>query len=447
MITWKHLFELVCEPVNFEQAFYEARRGKTRHSSYLNFCKDLQANLEKLRQAVYSGSWRPWGYTTFLRFDGNKIRQIDYDPEFADNVVQHAIARVLLPLFKKTMIRDTYSGIKGRGLHDGVRRVHDAVVSYGTEGPYIVKIDIHHFYQSIDIERLKQMLAHKIKDKRFLQLLFVILDSHRNGLPIGNYLSQHFANFFLSELDHYMKEKVGCHHYYRYCDDIVILTTTKEKANTALTVLEYKLGQLGLAVKPNKQVFHIDRPGHLDFLGYIFYRNTIRIRKSIERDFRRAAVSYITKPNEIDAKSLISYWGWLRWTTAGYKLWNSLLPSIADVKYSLPQNIDELSNGVDLTDKAYHDGTTHIGIKSLLGQDIIVVDACFFLSKTQRETLKIVFFKPDDPTPYKTFTQSSVLILIFHDLIDNRGSKTFEPFKTRLIEANKCYTIAHTETI
>ena len=84
---------------------------------------------EKLIQDVYFGRWKPWCYNTFLKFDGNKIRQIDYDQEFSDNVVQHGNSGILLPLFKKTAIRDTYSGIKGRSLHDGVMRVHDAVIS------------------------------------------------------------------------------------------------------------------------------------------------------------------------------------------------------------------------------------------------------------------------------------------------------------------------------
>lgn len=448
MITWKRLFELVCTPMNFEAAFYEARRGKKDHPSCILFCQDLYNNLEKLRQDVYFGRWKPWGYNTFLKFDGNKIRQIDYDPEFSDNVVQHAIARILLPLFKKTAIRDTYSGIKGRGLHDGVMRVHDAVKSYGLKGPYILKLDIHHFYQNVDIPKLKQMLRRKIKDKPFLGLIYIILDSHPNGLPIGNYLSQHLANFFLSELDHFMKEKAKCKHYFRYCDDIVILEHTKQAAKDDLFILEKQLIKLNLTVKPNKQIYHISRPGHLDFLGYIFYRKTIRIRKSIERDFRRAALSYKACPNAEDAKSLMSYYGWLRWTTAGYKLWNSLLPVVSEVKYLLPKNITDLKDATDLSDLIYNDGTDFIRISDVLNNDIVVVAAKFVIGQKQRESLRLVFFYPDGKGPYRLFTQSKVMLLIFHDIISNRGSDVpFEPFKTRIIESNGCYTLAPTETI
>ena len=449
MITWKRLFELVCTPMNFEAAFYEARRGKKDHPSCILFCQDLYNNLEKLRQDVYFGRWKPWGYNTFLKFDGNKIRQIDYDPEFSDNVVQHAIARILLPLFKKTAIRDTYSGIKGRGLHDGVMRVHDAVASFGERGPYVLKLDIHHFYQNVDIPKLKHMLHRKIKDKPFLNLIYIILDSHPNGLPIGNYLSQHFANFFLSELDHFMKEKAKCKHYFRYCDDIVILEPTKQEAKDDLFIIEKLLSQLNLTVKPNKQVYHISRPGHLDFLGYIFYRKTIRIRKSIERDFRRAALSYKACPTAKAARSLMSYYGWLRWTTAGYKLWNSLLPSVTEVKYSLPRNVQDLKDATDLSALIYNDGTEYIRMKDLLDQDIIIVDVQFIVTLKQRESLKLIFFYPGNEKPYRTFTQSKVMSLIFHDIVSNRDKAVpLEPFKTRIIESKGgCYTLAPTETI
>lgn len=439
MQTWKRLFEKLCTPMNFEAAFHQAIKGKKDHPSCILFCQDLQNNLERLRQDVFFGRWKPWGYNTFFKYDGNKIRQIDYDPEFADNVVQHAIALVLLPLFKKTAIRDTYSGIKDRGLHDGVIRVSAAIKSYGTNDPWIVKLDIHHFYQNVDIFLLKQQLARKIRDKPFLYLLYIVLDSHPDGLPIGNYLSQHFANFFLNDMDHYMKEQAKCNHYFRYCDDIVIIETTKQAARDDLYIVTKQLEALGLSIKPNKQVFPITRPGHLDFLGYIFYRGTIRIRKSIERDFRKASRSYNEHPNAHDAQSLMSYWGWLRWTTAGYKLWNKLLPFITDVKYSLPTNISDIKDAVDLTDLAYNDGTEYVKIGTVLERDILVVDIVNFTNQKNQDVMKIVFFYPGSNKPYRTYTQSKVLRLMFNDIA--KGKRLAEPFKTRIVPNGSCLTI------
>jgi hypothetical protein len=77
---------------------------------------------------------------------------------------------------------------------------------------------------------LKNVLEKKIKDKDFLIILDEIIDSTdsvRNtsskltgkegvGVPIGNYLSQYFANLYLSELDHFIlkvkKKKLNLKH-------------------------------------------------------------------------------------------------------------------------------------------------------------------------------------------------------------------------------------------
>lgn len=300
-------------------------RNKRNSTSCKKFCQNLEQNLEELRQSVINGTWKPRGYLSFIKRDGRKDRLIDYDPEYADNVVQHAIAIVLLPLMKRSLIRDTYSGVRKRGIHDGMRRVREALTTNpDLKECYVVKTDITKFYPSINIELLKQQLRKKIKDNRAYDLIAAIIDSHPNGLPIGNYLSQHLANFFLSPVDHYMKETAGVHYYYRYCDDIVMLAQDKATAKHYLSVLEERLALLGLSVKANKQVFPISRPGHLDFLGYVFDGSHIRLRKSIERRLRRLALLYRRRPCLTYAQGLMSYYGWLLWIPRGLWLWNKV---------------------------------------------------------------------------------------------------------------------------
>ena len=142
--------------------------------------------------------------------------------------------------------------------------------------------------------------------------------------------------------------------------------------------------------------------------------------------------------------SAVAFKGWLKWTTSGYKLWNTLLPGVDDVKYHLPKDTDAMQNGTDLTDLVYDDGTILKHMVDVFNRDIIVVDYSTFINDRQERVLKIVFFFPDDEQPYRVFTQSKVLITVIPDIAK---TKPFEPFKTRIIERNKCYTLAHTETI
>ena len=67
----------------------------------------------------------------------------------------------------------------------------------------------------------------KIKDERLLFVLDEIIDS-AEGVPIGNYLSQYFANLYLAYFDHYMKEVQQVKYYFRYADDIVVLHSDKK---------------------------------------------------------------------------------------------------------------------------------------------------------------------------------------------------------------------------
>ena len=78
-----------------------------------------------------------------------------------------------------------------------------------------------------------------------------IIDSYPKGIPIGNYLSQYFANFYLSYLDHFIKENLLCKYYYRYMDDMVILHNKTELHNIRNSIDKYITDALDLKLKGN----------------------------------------------------------------------------------------------------------------------------------------------------------------------------------------------------
>lgn len=81
------------------------------------------------------------------------------------------------------------------------------------------------------------------------------------GVPIGNYLSQYFANLYLSELDHLCKEELKCKFYYRYADDIVILSDDKDFLHKVLIYIKLYVHTIGLKVKDNYQIYPVDSRG------------------------------------------------------------------------------------------------------------------------------------------------------------------------------------------
>jgi len=173
----------------------------------------------------------------------------------------------------------------------------------GTE--YCLKLDIRKFYPNVNHDILKEQLRRKIKDNDLLWLLDEIIDS-ADGLPIGNYLSQYFANFYLTYFDHWIKEVKRVKYYYRYADDIVILAGNKPYLHQILHEISmYLKDNLKLQVKDNYQVFPVDARG-IDFVGYVFRHTHTRLRKSIKQNF---AIMLAKNKN---AQSIASYQGWAK---------------------------------------------------------------------------------------------------------------------------------------
>lgn len=155
-------------------------------------------------------------------------------------------------------------------------------------------MDITKFYPSIDHNILKSIISRKIKDTKVLEILYEIIDSvngingiYGKGVPIGNYLSQYFANLYLTGFDHWCKEELKCRYYYRYADDIVILGESKAHLRNVLVAIKLYLKHvLKLGVKGNYQIFPVESRG-IDFVGYVFRHDYIRVRKGIKNSCRK----------------------------------------------------------------------------------------------------------------------------------------------------------------
>ena len=144
-----------------------------------------------------------------------------------------------------------------------------------------------------------------------------IIDS-APGLPIGNYLSQTLANVYLAYFDHYVKEQLGVRYYFRYVDDIVVLSDDKERLRSILSAMRTYLGErLHLEIKPNWQIFPVEARG-LDFLGYVFRHGYVLLRKRIKRNLFRtlAHLRKVCKTTKEIRLAVASYIGWLKYTNS-----------------------------------------------------------------------------------------------------------------------------------
>jgi hypothetical protein len=69
-------------------------------------------------------------------------------------------------------------------------------------------------------------LSRRFKDQDLLGLFRSLLETYHTlpgkGMPIGNLISQHLANFYLGEFDHWVKEDLKIRGYLRYMDDFIV---------------------------------------------------------------------------------------------------------------------------------------------------------------------------------------------------------------------------------
>lgn len=127
-------------------------------------------------------------------------------------------------------------------------------------------------------------MSYKIKDKWMMNVLKEIIYSSKKGVPIGNYLSQFFANAYLTKVDHYIKEVLRIKYYYRYCDDIVIFDKDKHTLYKWYRLIKQKLSFIELTLKPIK-LFPTD--SGVDFAGYVFRHGYTLLRKTMKIKFIR----------------------------------------------------------------------------------------------------------------------------------------------------------------
>lgn len=289
---------------NIALAHQKAKRGKAHYKEVQMVDADPDRYLAEIQRMLVDKTYRCSSYRVMFRTEGAKTREIWKLPYFPDRIIHHCLMNVVEPIMVSTLIRDTYAAVKGRGIHDGVRRIRRALNDDPAGTQFCLKMDVRKFYQSILPPVQKAAFRRKIKDPDVLWALDQIADS-APFVPIGNYPSQPTGNLVLSGLDHWIKEVHRVKYYYRYCDDMVLLDGDKAWLHKIRRDVATYLAGLGLDLKGNWQVFPVDKRG-IDFLGYRFFHGYTLVRKSIVQAFKR-------KYRDKEDGAMAAYNGWFCW--------------------------------------------------------------------------------------------------------------------------------------
>jgi len=283
MKRYGHLFEQAFTRENLYEAYLDASHNKHKKRSCFNFERRLAYNLDRLYNAIHDGTYRPQPYYTFTVYEP-KARKI-YAPSFADLVVQHAIYRIIYPIFNAGFIDQSFACRKGLGTHKAADYSQQALRE-SPAGSHTIKLDIRKFFYRIDRSVLRKQIERKIKDKRFVDVMMIFAEyGEPVGIPIGNLLSQTYALIYLNPLDHFAKRELKAVRYCRYVDDFIIFGVSRAKCLEYLGRIKMFISGLGLEL--SKYTIAPVRRG-INFVGYRTWASRRFIRKHSLFKFRRA---------------------------------------------------------------------------------------------------------------------------------------------------------------
>ena len=319
-----YIYEKIYEYENVKLAVMKASLGKRSRNYVKKRLQYLDKTISDIQAMLKNQTYVPSPYEIKKILDGaSQKERIIYKPRFyPDQIIHWALILQIQDIILKGMYKYTCGSVPGRGTSYGQKIIRKWLDKDYKNTKYCFKADITKFYPSININILKNMFYKKIKDKNCIWLINKILDSADDGLPIGNYTSQWFSNFFLQDLDHYIKEVLNVKYYIRYVDDIVILGGNKKELHKVKLKIEEYLYIIDLKIKNNWQVFPI-KSRDIDFLGLRFYRhkttlrkrNSLRIRRRLNKIYKKDFLNYK------DACAIVSYWGWIK-RTDSYTFYN-----------------------------------------------------------------------------------------------------------------------------
>lgn len=323
-----HLFHLIANQDALLAAYLRARQGKRNHRAAFEFARNLGAQLAALETELRSGTYRPHPCNRFWVHDGRKPRLIEA-PSFRDLVVQHALYAVVGPLFERRYIPTSFACRVGKGTHRAADWLQDAM-RRAPRTAWVLHVDVRKFFYSIDRSVLAALTRKVIKCPRTLELLdaFALRDAP-TGIPIGNLMSQTFANLYLNSLDQYCKRMIGVKDYGRYMDDAIMIAPDRATGLRWLSNIRSHLALLNLEIS-HYSLQPIKRGAN--FVGFRTWASARFVRPHVISQFRRDA-------RHSHLPGVISRLGHARRTASLQPLLTHLRTHHASIYSALPQSI------------------------------------------------------------------------------------------------------------
>lgn len=304
------------------------------------FSLNLNTNINYIYYLLKEKKYIPSKYKTFMIFEPKP--RLVMSQSVCDKIVNHFVSNYyLIPILENSLIDTNVATRKNNGSKYAkdtlIKYINKVLINEKGKEIYCLKIDISKYFYKIDHNLLIKKLEKKIKDKDIINLIKIIISEtnkdyiNKNiekynrfykidipfykegkGLSIGAMSSQFLAIFYLSDLDHFIKEKLKCKYFLRYMDDYLILDTDKEKLKKFLKIIKNELKKLKLETNKKSNIYKMSVG--FSFLGYTYKIKNNKLiigynKKTITKINKR--LLFLKKENKVKyMKTLASYYGY-----------------------------------------------------------------------------------------------------------------------------------------
>lgn len=320
------LYDKMCNKDFIRTVIYQAAERRHSRSDIAKVLADVEKYVDLTYDMVVNDTYVPSKPKEKEVYDesSQKWRHIQMVPFWPDGIMQWLLVAAMKPVLMRGMHPWSCASVPGRGgirAHKKIQRTmrHDPKGSR-----YAAELDVAHYYPSVSIKRLIWMLARKIKDKRFLRMVYSILETCGGGLGIGYYICQWLANYYLERLDWYIETLPGITLMTRHMDNYTLLGPNKKLLHKAVRQIAAFMQKLGLTMKENWQVYRttftakvakrhallpekqrrLRKPRMVSAVGYRFSHTYTTIRK---RNFLRLTRQCRKAKKRLDAGRRLTY--------------------------------------------------------------------------------------------------------------------------------------------
>ena len=230
------------------------------------YAAKLEENLQSLHERAKSGRYRAPGVKRVYIPKGDGDERPIGIPTFEDKVLQRAVAMVLEAIYEQDFLDCSYGFRPGRSAHQALDDMRNRMMEVG--GGWVLEVDIKKFFDTLDHDRLREIIHQRVRDGVLLRLIGKWLSAGvweagevthpEAGTPQGGVISPLLANVYLHEvLDVWFARDVvprlrGGAWLYRYADDAVVIFEREDDARRVLEVLAKRFAKYGLELHPAK---------------------------------------------------------------------------------------------------------------------------------------------------------------------------------------------------